>query len=361
MVEMRVEGIRIAGVAAAVPSTVRETQTFAERFGGEAVEKFESMVGVKSTRVASVLQTSSDLAFVAAERLLSANGTAPEEIGCLVFVTQTPDYRIPSTACVLANRLGLSKSVIAFDVNLGCSGYVYGINVVSSLIQANGVKNALLLVGDTISKVVSPEDRSACMLFGDAGSATLFEKDEDAAPLEGLFCTDGGGFKTIILPAGAHRNVGASHERAMWAVDGNIRSDYELYMNGTDTFSFTITQVPKQIKEFMKRRGTAPGDYDGFVLHQANRFILSQVAKKAKLPEEKLPVSIDRYGNTSVSSIPLTICDAYAGASGRLRLLLCGFGIGLSWGTIGIEMDAGAVLPVIESDDYYKEGAVSHD
>ncbi|WP_172135172.1 3-oxoacyl-ACP synthase III family protein [Adlercreutzia sp. ZJ473] len=361
MLTTKVEGVRIAGIQCAVPKAVRRTDEWKERFGEKAVEDFKSMVGVQEVHVAAEGQTSSDLAFSAAEKLLSDMGVEREKIGCLVFVTQSPDYRIPATACVLHKRLGLSKDCIALDVNLGCSGYVYGLNVASQLLVGSNADYCLLLVGDTLSKIVSPEDKSACMLFGDSGAATLLVKDGIAAPISACFSTDGDGFKAIIVPSGAYRNRGASPDRDTWPVDGNVRSDYELYMNGTDVFSFTISEVPRQMRRFMKELGAGPDDYDCFAMHQANKFILSQVAKKAKVPADKMPISMDRYGNTSVTSIPLTLCDLKPEGAVPLRVMMCGFGIGLSWGCVDALIDPNALRGIIETDEAFEDGAVSHD
>ncbi|WP_165249481.1 3-oxoacyl-ACP synthase III family protein [Adlercreutzia sp. ZJ141] len=361
MLTTKVEGVRIAGIQCAVPKAVRRTDEWKEQFGEKAVEDFKSMVGVQEVHVADEGQTSSDLAFAAAEKLLTDMGVEREKIGCLVFVTQTPDYRIPATACVLHKRLDLSKDCIAFDINLGCSGYVYGLNVAAQLLVGSNSDYCLLLVGDTSNKGISPEDKSACMLFGDSGAATLLTKDGSAAPISACFSTDGDGFKAIITPSGAFRNCGASPDRVEWPIDGNVRSDYELYMNGTDVFSFTISEVPRQMKRFMKELEAGPEDYDCFVMHQANRFILFQVAKKAKVPIDIMPISMDRYGNTSVTSIPLTLCDLKPKGTDPLRVMMCGFGIGLSWGCVDALIDPQALKGIIETDEVFEGGAVSHD
>lgn len=361
MIRSEIRGVQIAGISCAVPTTRQSTDDYREAFGKRTVDGFQKMVGVKERRLTAKGQTASDLAFAAARDLIARKGVDPSSIGALVFVTQSPDYKIPATACVLAHRLGLSKDCMAYDVNLGCSGYVYGVNDVASLMASSNIEAALLLVGDTSNDSIAPGDRSSCMLFGEAGSATLLVKEPDAS-IKGAFRTDGSGFKAIIIPAGAHRNPDAPRERAVWGVDGNERSDYDLYMNGTDVFSFTISEVPAMIREFMAGEGVAPEEVDVYAMHQANRFILDQVADRSGIPKDRMPVSMDRYGNTSVTSIPLTLCDAFGGEGGRdLRVLMCGFGIGLSWGVVDTRISADDILPVIESDEVYQEGAVSHD
>lgn len=354
------DGIAIKGIVSAVPSTKWMNSSFSDHFGTETVEKFTSMVGVHEFRKAVPAQTASDLAYEAAEKLLA--NTDKESIGALVFVTQTPDYLLPSTAFVIANRLGLSKDCMVFDINLGCSGYVYGLQVVASLMQSSNIEAAVLVTGDTLSKRVSPEDRSACMLFGDAGTATLLVKEAATTPLRGAFRSDGSGYQAIIIPSGGTRNPQGMAERKVWEKDGNVRSDFDLYMNGTDVFSFTITEIPKLMKEYLANANTTIDKYDAVVFHQANVYILKQIARKLKCPADKMPISMDRYGNTSVSSIPLTLCDSYASKNAeKLHLLLCGFGVGLSWGVVDVTIDANAISSIIETDAFFTEGGVSHD
>jgi 3-oxoacyl-[acyl-carrier-protein] synthase III len=301
MIRSKFENIKIAGIACAVPPTKDILiEKYAGIFGVEIVEKFTQMTGVVSRHYTSKYQTASDLAYEAGKHLLQQKSYDSEKIGALIFVTQTPDYFVPATACVMHKRLGLSKDCLTYDINLGCSGYIFGIQTIASLMSNSNIESALLLVGDTSTKTYAPEDRSSCMLFGEAGSATLLEKTSNAKPIDTTFRTDGNGFKAIIIPAGAYRNVDASHERTLWA-DGNVRSDFDLFMNGTDVFNFTISEVPKLINEFMADTQTTSENYDSVIMHQANHFILKQVAKRCKIPMEKVPISLDRYGNTSVT------------------------------------------------------------
>lgn len=360
MAKFSLDGISIRGISCAVPDNKVDNVVFYEQFGQESVDSFVKMTGVKSTYRTPEEQTASDLCYVAAEHLIQEKRVDKEEIGACVFISQTPDYRLPATACVLYKRLGLSKDCMAFDVNLGCSGWVYGLNIVGSLMKTANIQKALLLFGDTSIKTTSPEDKSSIMLFGEAGSATLLVK-EDNSRIFGELMTDGEGFKAIIMPSGAYRNRNGSHERVVWG-DGNIRSDYDGYMNGTDVFSFTITQVPKMIKRHLQEMNATPDQYDALVLHQANLYILQQISKKTKFNMDKIPISMDRFGNTSGTSIPLTLCDAYGETKGKdLKLLTCGFGIGLSWGVAEIRISSDDILPIQFTNEYYKEGGVSRD
>lgn len=369
MIQSQFENIRIVGISTAVPKNKEViSEVFSERFGAEAVASFSKTTGVYERHLTLQEQTASDLAFVAAEELIEKKNIEKSAIGICIFVTQNPDYNIPATACVLHKRLGLQKDCLAFDINLGCSGYVYGLQVVASLLETTNCKYGLLLVGDTSNKPclngagIAPNDKSAVMLFGEGGSATVLEKCSKTSTIATAYRTDGEGFKAIITPAGRCRNCSAPFERVMWA-DGNERSDYDLYMNGVDVFTFTITEVPKMINEFLEANQYNKEDFDCYAFHQANVYIFKQIIKKAKLPKDKFLVSMDRYGNTSVTSIPLTLCDKYGEQNEGIdrNVFSCGFGIGLSWGIASFVVNENDILPIIETDDYYKDGGVSHD
>jgi 3-oxoacyl-[acyl-carrier-protein] synthase-3 len=357
----RIENISIKGLACALPTTRIASVSRYDDFGKEAVDKIIKKTGVESIYKTTEEQTASDLAYVAAKDLLEKKNIDIQSIGALILVTQTPDYRLPASACVLQYRLGLSEECICFDINLGCSGYINGLYAIASIMSNSNINRALLLVAETPTKRISPLDRSLSMLFGDCGTATLLEKDKDAVPMSFQFKTFGERFKKIIVPAGGYRNMNASFDRVMWA-DSNIRSDYDTYMNGQDVFSFSITEVPQFIKEFMSANNTCEADYDCIILHQANQYILKQIAKKLNADESKIAISMIHYGNTSSTSIPLTL--AYSNTQEpkrKLRVLLSGFGVGLSWGSADVAIDTADILPIIHSNDYFKEGAVSHD
>lgn len=362
MIKFSYNNIKIAGIAVAVPDKKIEVDKFISQFGEDSVQKFKKMTGVVNLHFAEEKQTASDLGFVAARDLILQKKIDPSTIGALIFVSQSPDYKVPATAGVLHKRLGLPKNCLSYDINLGCSGYVYGLQAICSAMQSSNIKRALLIVGDTISKMVSPEDRSAAMLFGDAGSATLLEKAENSSPIKAAFRTQGEGYRAIVMQGGGFRNPTASPERCMWG-DGNIRSDYDLYMNGTEVFNFTISEVPKLLNEFMVDDNKGPDDYDCLVLHQANLFILKQIAKKTKFSMDKVPVSIDDFGNTSVASIPLTFAKTYSNdiTSNQLEVLMCGFGVGLSWGVLSAGINVNDIFPIIYTNEYFVEGGIIRD
>lgn len=353
------KNVRIAGIACAVPEKKINYTDFFNSFGEKNVKKFVKMTGVKERHIADKNQTSSDLAYEAAVKLIEKLGWERETIDGIIYITQTPDYRIPATACVLHSRLGLKEDCIAFDVNLGCSGYVYGIQMAAMYMQCSDINRLILLTGDTINKFISEEDKSSAMLFGDAGSATALEKGTLADDIKYLMRTRGDDFKAIIIPSGACRNMDGDKARKECA-EGVIRSDYELYMNGTEVFNFTIDDVPKTIKEFKNHFEINDDDIDMYVFHQANLFMLKTIASRVGIKLDNMPVSIDRFGNTSVTSIPLTLCDACERSLGhkRLNLICSGFGIGLSWGVISMSVDSDMCLPIIYTNEHYENGGL---
>lgn len=309
--------VAICGMACAVPQNVVSNAIFLDRFGVEQMSKFEKMVGVIERHVADG-QTTADLAYLAARRIEESGCWEAGNIDAVVFVSQTPNQILPATACELQNRLCIKKDALAFDVSLGCSGFVYGVFVASSLLQMPGVYGVLLLGGDTISKLTRTDDAASAPLFGDAGFATVLRKYENASPIHYAFMTDGSGAKAIEAPYG-----------------GN------LAMDGMDVFNFTINEVPALITEQIEKSGLTTADIDYLVLHQANKFVLKQVALATGFSMKKVPISMGRYGNTSSASIPLTLCDMKErdATLAAKKILMSGFGVGLSWGTLTMDFD----------------------
>ena len=353
------DNMKIAGIGSAVPKKIVKSTDFNDKFGSDAVQKFIEMTGVKEHREALKYQTASDLGFVAAEKLLNEKKIDRASIGVLIFGAHSTDYRRPATACVLHKRLGLSKDCVTFDVGLGCSAFVYCTQIAASLLNCSDAKRALVIVGETMTKMIYPEDKSAVMLFGDGGAAVLLEKTDETNYLTGELCTDGTGYRAIIAPAGGFRNLEDSHEPMTWA-DGSIRTLYNTNMNGTDVFSFTVTKVPKTVKEFLKKTNQSMNDFDCLAFHQANRFIHQQFAKKFKVDLTKMPLCLERYGNTSAPAIPLLLSDTYGLAVNEksLNVLMCGFGVGLSWGVMTAKITVADILPVVETDEYFEEGVI---
>jgi 3-oxoacyl-[acyl-carrier-protein] synthase-3 len=352
--------IRLAGVAAALPTRKVRSVDYYPVFGAEMVDKIVATTGIRESYHVHSDQTAGDLAFAAARHLLKELKVEPSSIGLLIFVVTYPDYFVPSTANILQKRLGLPLDCLVFDMNLACSGFIIGLQAAGALLKNLGASRALLLVGDSTSKVVAPGDKSR-LLFGDAGSAALLETAPGAAPMNFGFRNDGGRFKSLIVPAGAFRLPEAPKEPEVWA-DGNSRSDYNLFMNGADVFSFAMTDGPALILEFLNHHQRDMGGFEAAVFHQPNAFIMKHIARKINLPPEKMPLSLDRYGNTSGASIPVTLCDAFSGQAGRRReFLFCAFGAGLSWAVASVTLDEEAVIPpLIHTDEFHQDGLVPH-
>lgn len=352
--------IKVSGIASAVPTEVVKVSDFAEKYGEEYVTKFSASTGIKQFRRTKPHQTASDLCYVAAEKIISEKNINREEIGALVFVAHSTDYRRPATACVLHKRLGLDKNCVAYDISLGCSAFVYGMQVVCSMMASSDIDKALLLVGESLTKMVNPKDKSVNMLFGDGGAAVLLEKTEGESPIKGLLKTDGTGYKAIIAPGGGFRNIDAPTQDFTWP-DGNVRSLYNTNMQGDDVFGFTISQVPRTIKEFLAKTEVDINSYDCLAFHQANKYISQMLCKKLKCSEEKMPLCLDRFGNTSAPAIPLVLCDTYGedNSGKELSVLTCGFGVGLSWGVCSLTINTNDVYPIVETDEIFEEGIIN--
>ena len=355
------KGIEIAGMACSVPDNYVTVDSFKMVFGEEIPKKFSAGTGIKGMYKALPEQTASDLAYAAAENLIEKTGIDRGKIGLMILVTQSPDYRRPSSASVVQKRLHLSVDCSCMEINLGCSGFIYGIQTAMSLLDSSDAQYALLLLGETASKLVDPRDKAIVMMYGDAGAAILLKKSERNIFTTTLLRSDGSRFKSIILPAGGFRDMNPTHDKFMCS-DGIERSLYDIFMDGTAVFSFSITDVPKALMDYLEYTHTTTKDYDFFVIHQANEFIIKQIIRKLKLNKELVPISLDRYGNTGGISIPLTVCDAFGNANCNdnriLKVLMCGFGIGLSWGVTDLEINTDNIFPVQLTSDYYREGKI---
>jgi 3-oxoacyl-[acyl-carrier-protein] synthase-3 len=336
MAKLTFNGIGIAGLAAAVPANTIKNREYTEHFPADDVAQIVDKTGIEERRFAPAGMTASDLCFAAAENLLSDMEIPRDEIDAIIFVSQTPDYRMPASSVILQERLGLPKSTLAFDINLGCSAFVYGLTVAYSFMQQPGFRNVLLLDGETRSRVYHPKDRKTGFLFGDGGVAALISKNERFGKSYFSLNSDGSRQHLIKVDAGGYRNPSTAETLKEKVVDeyGNVRTDEHGYMNGADVFNFAIREIPKNIKETLKYAEADKDEIDHFVLHQANVYMNSYLTKKLKLPKEKVPMNLQRFGNTSSVSIPLAIATELQEAlKNPQHLLLCGFGVGMSWAT----------------------------
>ncbi len=343
--------IRLAGLAVTTGSVVRDfiTDGLAAGIDRAALERTAQTIGLRERRVVAPGVTALDLCADAAERLLAEMGADATSIDAVIFVTQTPDHSQPNNASLLHGRLGLSKSAPAYDLSLGCSGWVYGLHQAALLCAHGGAARVLLCAGDTLSRLTNPGDRSTDPLFGDAGSATIVEKTGRAAPWHFVLGADGAGAEAIIVRQGGARQPDGPLNESK-DDEGNRRHAANLAMNGADVFNFTLREVPPAVQSVLRHAGYSAESLDGLVLHQANRFILSTLAKKLGVPEARTPMGVvERYGNQSSASMPCAFIDGLGDrlASGPLKVAGCGFGVGLSWGAFAGELGPLTVAPIL--------------
>jgi len=330
MAMTRLVGVRLVGVASAVPRAFLTIEDDGKVFGRAEMLKVSENTGVKKRHVATGGMCTSDLCFVSAQRLIQELEWSPESVDGLIFVSQSPDYQLPATACVLQMRLGLSKHCAAFDVSLGCSGYTYGLWLAASLIASGSCKRIILMAGDISAGGIPVRDRHVAGLFGDGGSATCLEADSTAEPMGFKMGTDGSGWHHLMM---RNYNNGRPARAGEYGT-----SPENFFMDGSEIFTFTLREVPGLIRSTLEDMGWAIEQADAFVLHQANTFILKHLAKKIKLPLEKVPLSMEEFGNTSSASIPITINHQLFEklSTQSMKLILAGFGVGLSWGAVAL-------------------------
>ncbi len=280
------------------------------------------------------------MVFYAAEELIKSLHIARESIDCLIFVSQTADYMIPATSPMMQARLGLKEATFTLDLNQGCTGYTDGLIVAESVMKGMGFQKVLLLVGDTLSKITDPSDKGTSLLFGDGAAATIIENDEN----EIHFVTGSDGSGNLYI----HQEVG--YRNGLSSSSRIKPTDMNLVLDGAQIFNFTIKRVPPMVKELLSRRGWQPSDVDSFVFHQANSFIIKYLAKKMKLDVNKqVPLSLDRFGNTSSASIPITlVTEMKEQLATPMKLVLVGFGVGLAWSSVAFESDEVTICPLLE-------------
>lgn len=350
MAVFSIPNIRIKGIASAVPKDVYDNFDY-ELLSDKEKQILAKMTGVEKRRVAPKGLTTSDLCEVAAKKLLEDLSWNPDEIDILVFISQSRDYLIPATAGILQHKLGLSKNCMAYDISLGCSGYVYGLSTVGAQMSAGGLKKALLMVGDVSTQNTGYNDKSTFPLFGDAGTVTALEYDEKAPKMSFNLQTDGSGYRAIIIEDGGIRNlVSPDSFTEEQITDGIKRNKLHIALDGVEVFNFSLREVNPNIKNLLKETGKELDEIQYFILHQANKLMNETIRKQLRMPEEKFPLSIQEFGNTSSASIPLTLnyCLQEELRNEKLQLLLSGFGVGLSWGSVILETNKISSPDIIE-------------
>jgi 3-oxoacyl-[acyl-carrier-protein] synthase III len=343
MSQVSLFGMAVRGIVGCIPEKEVSNDKDYPWFEPAEIRKVTAMAGIKSRRVVDANTCTSDLCRAAAERLMKKLKWDPSTVDGLILVTQTQDYVMPSTSCILQHQLGLPETCAAFDVNLGCSAYVYGMWLSNSLLQSKACRRILLLTGETPSKFVDPHDRATALIFGDGGSATALEATPETDTLAHyVMMTDGKGAADLIVPGGMFR------ERFP-----EDRSRYCVSMDGGHVFDFTRSRVPILIQNLLAQSGTRPEDYSYFIFHQANEYLIKFLAGKAGVGLDKVPLSIGKFGNTGAASVPLTLAMAGPppGNNGSpYQVMLLGFGVGLSWGGVSLRLPANCLL------DYFVYG-----
>ncbi|HOY60813.1 MAG TPA: ketoacyl-ACP synthase III [Verrucomicrobiota bacterium] len=328
---------RIRAVCSSVPERLFDNCAETTEFAPEEVDKVVKMAGVRTRHLASERTCSSDLCVAAARHVLDQLDWTPASVEALIFVTQTPDYLLPSTACLAQHRLGLTDTCAAFDVGLGCSGYPYGLWLAAMMLTGGGLSRILLLHGETPSRFAAKSDRAVALLFGDAGSATAIEAwpGSDGAQWWFSLHSDGSGWRDLILEGGGFRNRESDDPRF-----------HCVAMDGAKIFNFTLKRVPSVVEETLRQSGNTPETVDYFIFHQSNLFIMRHLAKVLHIPEAKLPLTIQRFGSVGGPSVPLTLAQGglERPLDRALRLLIVGYGVGLSWGTALVSLPPDALL-----------------
>lgn len=322
----------IKDIAYYLPEKILTNEQIAQAFPEWSAEKVANKVGITERHIAADDETAADMAYQAAENLF-AQGVDRNAVDFIILCTQSPDYFLPSSACILQDRLGLSKNCGAFDFNLGCSGYEYGLAIAKGLIVANIAKNILLLTAETYTKYIHELDKGNRTIFGDGASATLVSTEGFAEIGEVVVGTDGSGAENLIV-----RSLGSRHKdlmnNAQVDEDGNIVSGDHLYMHGGNVFNFTADVVPPMVEELLEKSHLKQDEVDLWVFHQANKYMINYLRKLLDIDKDKFYIYMQTVGNTVSSTIPIALCEARKEDRLHGNILLAGFGVGLSWGGV---------------------------
>ena len=322
----------IKALTYALPKKALTNEQLVEEFPEWSVDKIANKVGIHTRHIADENETAADLAVRAAEKLFATETNINKnKIDFVLFCTQSPDYFLPTSACLIQDKLGLPTTCGALDFNLGCSGYIYGLSLAKGLIMGGIAKNVLFLTGETYTKHLHPKDKGNRTIFGDAGSATLISTEGFAEIGNFSLGTDGKGAENLIVKTGAFRHKSSLNDLKFDEKANPIASDY-LFMNGSEIFNFTIDVVPSLVSDTLNKNKLSKEDIDGYVFHQANAFMLNFLRKKLKIEEELFHYYMSEVGNTVSATIPIVLCEKLKENKLKGNLLLAGFGVGYSWG-----------------------------
>ncbi len=329
--DIKLRNLCVKGISSVVPKNKLALHTLSDAFGRGEINRVMMSTGIESVGIALPEQKASDFCLYAAQCLMEQLSISPESIGAVIFVSQTPDYKMPASSCILHGKLKLPKSALAFDINYGCSGYIYGLYQASLLLSSGSCERVLVCVGDTISKYLRADDHKTRLVFGDGGAATIVEKGNHDIIFN--IMTDGLGYKNLMI-----------------AKAENGSDDSNLCMNGYGIMEFGLREVPLSINAVLSQAGWERGKVGMFMLHQANQFMLNYLRKKLNLKIEQVPIALKHYGNTGPASIPLALCHCYKDFSAELleRVVLSGFGVGLSWGSLATNLSQTVMMSIMK-------------
>ncbi|SHM61816.1 ketoacyl-ACP synthase III [Flavobacterium saccharophilum] len=343
-------GVAIEAISACVPKRKISNDFFEELLSPKELRVFEKTVGIFERRWADDSITASDLGYAAALNLIRQNQVSKEEIECLIFLSQTPDYKIPFTSNILQDKLGLKKEILCLDINAGCAGFIQGLSTAFSFAKSLKKGKVLFIVAETLSKIISVKDRSTAMLFGDGAAAVIVSAGDLNNNTTFLnFFSDGHNASAIEIPDGGYRNqITAESLNAIKDENGNKKNKLNLTMNGPKVFDFTLREISISIEELLKKSNIEKNEINYFLLHQSNQFIIKQIASQLKVEKEKMLLNINDFGNTSGVSIPLLICSNKTILNNSQNILMSGYGSGLNWGNLITNLSKTKIFDIIE-------------
>ncbi|URZ18160.1 ketoacyl-ACP synthase III [Clostridium felsineum] len=344
--------MKVDALVTVVPKNKLGQAELEKRFGIKQAKRVSMITGIKERHVVTGDMRALELILKAAETAINKAG-GDRNFDAIFVITQTPEYKFPSTACIVQHRLGINKNVLAYDINLGCSGYVYGLITANAFIESKLFKRILLIVGDLTQSTACKEDSSSYPLFGDAYSATIISSHHKKNQIQAIdYGTNGYGAKNLITYVGGcrYRNEEEYKKHNSYNAENKVKFPSYVYMDGAEVFNFSIDVVPDMIKNLLSISNYKLEELDYFFFHQANAFIIKHLCQKLNIDIKKVPISLNKYGNTSGASIPITICDFIENnkVDKIIHSVLLGFGVGYSWAGVIIDLDPKVVLPVIE-------------
>lgn len=335
--KVKLNNVSLESVITYLPGRELDLRTLASEYGEKEVDSIINATGVEHVYIADEGETASDMCFKAAKKLFENEGTEVSAIDGVVFSSQTEDYILPQTSVILQDRLGIPQSAVCMDVHYGCTGYIYGIFQAACWVATGACKNVLVLAGDTTTRMINPKDKSLRMVFGDCGTATIVSHCDGVIGFD--IMSDGGGYDKLIVPAGGFRTPASEATKKLeYDTDNNGRTQEDLFMDGMEIFNFAITHIHKNVKELLEMMGWDNEGIGLYAIHQANNFMVKYVAKKLRADMTKVPMNVKNYGNTGPATIPLLLSDCCPGNYDLGKVVMTGFGVGLSWGSIAADL-----------------------